>query len=228
MSDKGMRRVARIWMAGVAWAAKTIVGMCYKIEGIDNLGTSPVLIASKHQSAWETLTFHRLVPSIAIVLKEELTRVPIIGWYLMIGGNLRLDRKGGAKSLRRLSEDARSALERGSSILIFPEGTRQDPNAPPDYKSGVAALYKVLNVPVVPVALNSGVFWPKSGLTKRPGEITLRFLEPIPPGLARREFMSRLESQIETATANLVDQVTPQGSPDWARISPSREDGRAY
>ncbi len=216
LDASGMRRVARIWMRGIGWLARAIVGIDYRVEGWENLPDTPVIIAAKHQSAWETLTFHILVPKIAIALKAELTRVPVIGWYLMIGGNIRLDRRGGAKALRMLIKDSQAALERGCSILIFPEGTRRDVGAAPDYRSGVAALYRGLRVPVVPVALNSGLSWPRGHGRKRPGVITLRFLEPIPADLGRGEFMDLLETRIETAGAALLTQATPRPSPDRA------------
>lgn len=228
LKPAGMRWVARLWMTGIGWLAAWLIGLHYRVEGQENLAGGPFIIAAKHQSAWETLTFHKLVPNIAIALKRELTRVPIVGWYLMIGGNIRLDRSGGSKALRLLIDDSRNALARGCSILIFPEGTRRAIDAEPDYKSGVMALYRGLDVPVVPVALNSGLFWPRGHGMKRGGVITVRFLEPIPAGLDRRTFMTRLETVIEQATADLVAQAPTPRLPDEAPRSPVREDERAY
>lgn len=204
MRPPAMRRVARLWMRGTQAALRWIVGIDYEVRGRERLPPGPALIASKHQSAWETLIFHLLVPDLSIGLKDELTRIPVFGWYLMKGGCIRIDRGGAARALRSLVDGARTAAATGCSFLIFPEGTRRAPGAPPDYKAGVAALYQGLGLPLVPVALNSGLFWPGRGQGKRAGRITLEFLHPIPPGLERRALMRELETRIEGASAALI------------------------
>ncbi len=206
-----MRWVARFWMHGLQVVLRLVVGLSYEVRGRNRLPSGPAIIASKHQSAWETLIFHVLVPDLAVGLKYELTRIPIFGWYLMRGGAIRIDRGGAARALRSLVDGARAAAARGVSILIFPEGTRRAPEDPPDYKPGVAALYTALDLPVVPVALNSGLFWSRRSFMKRPGRITVEFLEPIPPGLDRRTFMAELQRRIETATARLVAEGSAPG-----------------
>lgn len=212
LDERGMRWVARFWMYGLQGALRLLVGLTYEVRGRERLPPGPALIASKHQSAWETLIFHVLVPDIAVGLKYELTRIPIFGWYLMRGGCIRIDRGGAARALRSLVEGARAAAARGLSILIFPEGTRRGPDDPPDYKPGVAALYAALDLPVVPVALNSGLFWRRRGFIKKPGRITVEFLDPIPPGLERRAFMAELQSRIEPATARLLAEARARGA----------------
>jgi 1-acyl-sn-glycerol-3-phosphate acyltransferase len=204
MSPLGMRRFAGFWMAGIQLLLRVVVGLRHEVRGLENLPDGPVIVASKHQSAWETLFFHMYRPDLVIGLKEELTRIPLFGWYLKIARNIVIDRGGAAKAMRSLVEGGKRAVGRGWSILIFPEGTRMAPGAPPDYKPGVAALYKELGVPVVPVALNSGLFWGKRAFLKRPGTIVVEFLEPIAPGLDRRAFMAELERRIEAATARLI------------------------
>lgn len=204
LSPGGMRRFARFWMRGIQGLLSAIVGLRYRLVGLHNLPARPVIIASKHQSAWETLFFHLVRVDTVIGLKHELTRIPLFGWYLMIAHNIRIDRGGAAKALRSLIEGAKAAVAEGCSILIFPEGTRVAPGDPPDYKPGVAALYKELEVPVVPVALNSGLFWGRQSFLKKPGTITIEFLEPIEPGLERKAFMSLLEQRIESATNRLL------------------------
>ncbi len=199
-----VRAYARFWERGVHALLRGLVGLDCEVRGREHLPRGPVLIASKHQSAFETLTFHLLVPDIAVGLKDELTRIPIFGTYLLRAGNIRIDRGGAARALRSLVDGARQAVARGESVLIFPEGTRRDPDAPPDYKPGVAALYRALGVPCVPVALNSGLFWGRRSFLKHPGTVTIEFLEPIPPGLDRATFMRLLEERIESATARLV------------------------
>jgi 1-acyl-sn-glycerol-3-phosphate acyltransferase len=209
LSPAAMRGVARGWERGIAVALRLLVGLTHEVRGRDRLPSGPAIIASKHQSAWETLMFHVLVPDVAVGLKEELTRVPVFGWYLMRAGNIRIDRGAAARAIRSLVEGARRATAQGLSVLIFPEGTRRAPGAPPDYKPGVVALYNGLGLPVVPVALNSGLFWRRRGFLKQPGRIVVEFLDPIPPGLERRAFMRQLEHSIETATARLLHEAQP-------------------
>lgn len=204
MSPGGMRRFAGFWQRGIQTGLAVLVGLRYRVEGLGHLPPGPCIIASKHQSAWETLFFHTVRPDIIIGLKQELRRIPLFGWYLAIAQNVFVDRGGAAKALRSLIEGCKAAVAKGWSILIFPEGTRQVPGAPPDYKSGVAALYAALEIPVVPVALNSGLFWQRRSFIKRPGTITVTFLEPIPPGLDRRAFMQVLEERIEGRMKQLI------------------------
>ena len=157
MSPERMRRFAAFWQRGVQRLLRAVVGLGFEARGLENLPARPVIIASKHQSAWETLYFHTVRADIIIGLKGELKYLPLFGWYLAIAGNVFVDRGGAAKALRSLIERSKAAVARGWSILIFPEGTRMPPGAAPDYKPGVAALYRELGVPVVPVALNSGL-----------------------------------------------------------------------
>ncbi|HFD16668.1 MAG TPA: 1-acyl-sn-glycerol-3-phosphate acyltransferase [Rhodospirillales bacterium] len=221
MAAPTMRGYARFWMRGTQAMLRRIVGLSYEVRGLEHLPPEPVIVASKHQSAWETLFFHLVRPDLVIGLKEELTRIPLFGWYLMIAGNIRIDRRGGGQALRSLLEGARRAVARGESVLIFPEGTRMPPGAAPAYKPGVAALYRTLGVPCVPVALNSGLYWGRRSFLKRPGRILVEFLEPIPPGLPRAVFMRLLEERIETATARLLAEArTEDGT-----VSSGADDG---
>lgn len=204
MSPGAMRRYAGHWMRATHAVLRWTVGLRHEVRGLENLPPEPVLIASKHQSAWETLFFHTVRPDMVFGLKRELGFIPLFGWYLKIARNVFIDRGGAAKALRSLVEGARRATGEGCSVLIFPEGTRRSPGAEPDYKSGVAALYSGLGVPVVPVALNSGLFWPRRSFVKRPGVITVEFLEPIPAGLDRKTFMRLLEERIESRSNALL------------------------
>ncbi|MDX6750310.1 lysophospholipid acyltransferase family protein [Geminicoccaceae bacterium 1502E] len=207
MSAGAMRRYAGAWMRAIHMALRWTVGLRHEVRGLEHLPPEPVLIASKHQSAWETLFFHTVRPDMVFGLKHELGHIPLFGWYLKIARNIFIDRGGAAKALRSLVEGARRAIGEGASVLIFPEGTRSAPGAEPDYKSGVAALYAALGVKVVPVALNSGLFWPRRSFIKRPGTITVEFLEPIPAGLDRKSFMRLLEERIEGRATALLEQV---------------------
>jgi 1-acyl-sn-glycerol-3-phosphate acyltransferase len=192
--------LARIWSRATFWGLKIFAGIDWEIRGTAPRG--PVLVAAKHMSMWDTLALYLALNAPAIVLKRELLRIPFYGWFLWKVTAIPIDRAAGASALRKMADAARDVLREGRPILIFPEGTRKKPGEAPDYKPGVAGLYGLLDVPCVPVALNSGVYW--TGFFKRPGTIVLEFLEPIAPGLKRRDFMALLERRIETATAALL------------------------
>lgn len=204
LDDRGMRVVARVWSKGLLWGLRVLAGVDHEVRGLERLPAEPAIIASKHQSAWETFAYFSMIRDLSIGLKYELTLIPVFGWYLMRSGAIRIDRGAGSQALRSLVKGAREVSARGCSILIFPEGTRRAPDDPPDYKPGVAALYTAVGMPVVPVALTSGLFWRRRSFVKRPGRIVVEFLEPIPPGLPRKVFMAELEGRIEAATARLT------------------------
>jgi 1-acyl-sn-glycerol-3-phosphate acyltransferase len=200
---------SRLWMRGVQFLLAAIVGLEHEIRGRP-AGPGPAVFAFKHQSAWETLAIHLLLDGAAIALKRELTQIPLFGWTLLHAGMIRIDREGGPRALRGLIAGGRAALARGMPIVIFPEGTRVPPGERRPYHPGVAALYRHLHCPVVPVALNSGVFWARRGFVKRPGRIVVEFLEPIEPGLDRNAFMTELHDRLEPATARLVAEAHRQ------------------
>jgi 1-acyl-sn-glycerol-3-phosphate acyltransferase len=198
-----MVAASRLWSRALFFGLKFIAGLDWEVRG--EIPRGPVLVASKHMSMWDTMGLYLTVRDPAAVLKRELLRIPFYGWYIAKAGIISIDRRAGASALRRMTSAAKQALAAGRPILIFPEGTRKKPGAPPDYKPGVAGLYGTLDVACVPVALNSGLFWTgPMGFIKKPGRIVLEFLEPIPPGLKRAEFMRLLETRIEGATAKLV------------------------
>ena len=192
--------LARAWSRATFFGLKIFAGIDWEIRGVPPRG--PMLVAAKHMSMWDTLGLYLALDAPAIVLKRELLRIPFYGWFLWKATAIPIDRAAGAGALRKMAANARAVLAEGRPILIFPEGTRKKPGATPDYKPGVAGLYTMLEVPCVPVALNSGVHW--TGFKKVPGTIVLEFLEPIPPGLKRAEFMAQLERRIETATNKLL------------------------
>jgi 1-acyl-sn-glycerol-3-phosphate acyltransferase len=194
--------MARHWARATLWGLKVLAGV-----GERRIGDVPegaVLVASKHMSMWDTLALYLALDDPGIVLKRELLRIPFYGWYLNKAAAIPIDRGAGADALRRMTHAAEKVLAQGRPILIFPEGTRKKPGAAPDYKPGVAGLYSLLDIPCVPVALDSGRYW--QGFRKYPGIITLEFLPVIPAGVKRREFMTRLEQAIETATGRLLAQ----------------------
>ena len=192
--------LARLWSRATLWGLKVFTGIGFEVRGVPPKGA--VLVASKHMSMWDTLALYLTLDAPAFVLKRELLRIPFYGWFLWKATAIAIDRAAGASALRKMARTARDVLAERRSILIFPEGTRKKPGAVPDYKPGVAGLYGMLGVECVPVALNSGVYW--TGFLKRPGTIVLQFLEPIPPGLKRDDFMALLQERIERATTVLL------------------------
>jgi 1-acyl-sn-glycerol-3-phosphate acyltransferase len=197
---------AQCWIRFCLWWLSLTVGLTHRVRGIENLPTVPVIIASKHQSSWETLAYTLIFPDAAVVLKRELLFIPIVGWAMARAGNIAVERGDGAKALRGLVRQAKSVVAAGRSVLIFPEGTRVAVGSERPYQVGTAALYRQLGVPVVPVALNSGVFWGRRRFVKRPGLIDVQILPAIPPGLSRDAFMTTLRDAIEGATTRLVEQ----------------------
>jgi 1-acyl-sn-glycerol-3-phosphate acyltransferase len=203
-SPRAVQAAGGIWIGGTLFLLKHVVGIDYRIIGAENLPTIPAVYAAKHQSAWETLFLSRYLHYPAFVLKKELLSIPLFGWFLKRAGMIAVDRKAGASALRGMARQAGETLAAGRSILIFPEGTRVAPGQSKPYQPGAAALYTQLKVPVVPVALNSGLFWGKRAFIKKPGTIVVEFLPPIQPGLDRKAVMKELESRIETAANALA------------------------
>jgi 1-acyl-sn-glycerol-3-phosphate acyltransferase len=209
LSHRVVARVQRIW---VRVTLALLAGVCrlrHEIRGLEQLPREPCIIASKHQSAWDTFIFCLLVKTPSYVVKRELLWIPVFGWYLRQTECIPIDRRGGAITLKRMIADARDKLEKGRYIIIFPEGTRVPPGQQRPHHPGVAALYAQLRVPVVPVALNSGLFWGRRTFLKKPGCITVELQAPIAPGLSRAAFTAELQRKIETATGRLLDAARP-------------------
>ena len=198
------RRMVKLWSRLTLRLLATMVGLRVEIRGRHHLPSRPCLVTSKHQSALETILATDLLGDPAVVLKKELLRIPVWGWLARMQRHLVVDRAAGAAALRRMREDAKAALAAGRPVLIFPQGTRVAPGAKRvSYKPGVAGLYLALQVPVVPIALNTGLFWGRRAYTKFAGTAVIEFLPPIAPGLGKRDFLDRLESTIEAASVCL-------------------------
>jgi len=197
-------RFGRFWAASVLVLLKLIVGLDHQIRGLDRVPRGGCIIAMKHQSAWDALVLPVVLGDPAVVVKRELLLLPFYGWYAARAGSIAIDRKAGAGALRRMLARARSVAAAGRPIVIFPEGTRVAPGERHAYQPGVAALYQALALPLVPAAVNSGLYWGRRSFVKRKGRIILEFLEPIPPGRTRRRLMAELERRVETATAALL------------------------
>jgi 1-acyl-sn-glycerol-3-phosphate acyltransferase len=195
----------RGWLAFAMGTARVVAGIRHEIRFAPGASfpDGPAIYASKHQSAWETLAFNHIIPKPVFVLKKELKSVPFFGWYLSKMRQIAVDRAAGAAAMRRMVNDAKDVVADGYSIVIYPQGTRVAPGVQVPYHPGVFALYKALDLPVVPVALDSGRLWARNGLIKRAGTITISVLPAIPPGLDRKAFMTRLENAIETECARI-------------------------
>ena len=208
--------VLSLWALTSQKLLQAICGITYEVRGRANMPRGAAIVAAKHQSQWETLSFLYVLDDPAIVLKRELARVPVFGWYALKFGHLAIDRRGGPMALRRLMGAARRAVADARPIVIFPEGTRRAPGAPPSYQPGVAALYRGLGIPCVPVALNSGLYLLQPGWLKFPGRIVVEFLEPISPGLDGGAFLTELEGRIEGACSRLFAEAGDSGAIDRA------------
>lgn len=206
MPQRFMMVFVRVWSRYFVWLTSTVAGIKMEVRGREHLRKGPLLIAAKHQSLWETMALLQFFDDPCFILKRELTYLPLFGWYLLRTGQIPVDRKGGAKVRSELMKRTQKAIltQPGRQLIMFPEGTRRPVGAPPAYRSGIAHVYSALNIPVTPVAMNSGVFWPRRSLRLRPGTIVLEFLPDIPPGLTRDAFMQALETSIETASNKLI------------------------
>jgi 1-acyl-sn-glycerol-3-phosphate acyltransferase len=195
-----VRGWARFNLFGLRW----IAGVTVEFRGRENMPTGPALIAGKHMSMLDIVAPLAILADPCFVLKKELMPLPFFGWFAWKTRMIPVDRSAGSKALKDMVRHARARLAEGRQILIFPEGTRQLPGAAPDYKPGIAALYRDLDVACVPLATNSGVHWPAHGFRRTPGLVVFEFLPPISAGLKRAEFMARLESELEAASTALL------------------------
>lgn len=199
---KAVAGPATFWVRGCFVLLRLVCGLTYRVVGEVPRGAA--LVASKHQSTLETFAFRLILDDPAVVLKQELLRIPFFGWYLAKTGVIAIDRAAGMKALKDMVKGAEQAASAGRQVLIFPEGHRQEVGAAPDYHTGIAMIYVGLGLPCVPVALNSGLFWGRGSLAKRPGVVTIAFLPAIPAGLDRKTFMAQLQDAIEPASARLA------------------------
>lgn len=204
------RTCMKSWAMCSMWLIRLTAGIRWEIRGVENLprdekGMTGFILASKHQSAWETFALLPLLDDPAYILKKELMHIPLYGWYAAKAGMIPVARGSHAKALRQMTKDAKAAIEDGRQIIIFPEGTRKAVGDEPDYKPGAIHLYRQLEVPIVPVALNSGLFWPRRKFERHPGTLVVSILPPIPAGLNNREVGERLQLAIETETVRLIE-----------------------
>jgi 1-acyl-sn-glycerol-3-phosphate acyltransferase len=215
-----MQAAARFWIRGILLLLAVVCRLRHRVLGAENLPAGPSLVAAKHQSAWDTLIFHLLCRDPVYVMKKELLAVPVFGWYLAAAGNIPVDRRGGFRAIKALTPAVERRLAEGAQIIIFPEGTRTSPGERRPYHPGIAALASHAAAPVVPVALNSGLFWGRKHLRKLPGTITVQILPPLKAGLDRRVLMAELTAHIDTASAELC--AAAGGGHDGSEMAATR------
>lgn len=204
MSRHQVFALAGYWSRSSLWLLRVICRTGVEFRGLDNIPKGALIIAPKHQSIWETFALLPYFDDFTFVLKRELTMIPFFGWYLWRAEQVAINRKQGSSSLSQVTRAAREIAARGRQIFIFPEGTRRPVGAPPQYKFGVAQVYGETGMACLPVALNSGLFWPRRSFLRRPGTVVVEFLPLIAPGLGKSEFLKVLAERIETATDALV------------------------
>jgi len=197
-------RVISQWSRIVKWLSRVLVGITYRVEGLENLPSGAAVILSKHQSAWETIVFQQIFPPLSFVLKKSLLYIPFFGWGLALFSPIAIDRGAGREALKQIETQGRERLRTGFWVLIFPEGTRVEPGETAKFQVGGAWLAVKAGVPVVPVAHNAGRYWPKNGFLKYPGEIVVRIGTPIATeGRKAVQVLAETESWIETAMHDL-------------------------
>ena len=204
MPYRAILAVATAWGRSNLVLLRAVAGIDYEIRGREKLPKGPIIVAPKHQSAWETFSLLQLFDNPVFIVKRELQWIPIFGWLMIKGRMVPVNRGARSQALTAMIERARIELARNRQLVIFPEGTRRPAGAEPRYKIGVAHLYVAIGVPCVPIALNSGLFWPRRSIRLRPGTVLVEILDPIQPGLDKDEFFERLQHDLETATARLL------------------------
>jgi 1-acyl-sn-glycerol-3-phosphate acyltransferase len=204
MPRRAILAVATFWGRTNLWLLRIVCGIKIEVRGIGKIPQGPLIVASKHQSLWETFALLPLFRDPAFILKRELQWIPFFGWYAWKAGMIPVNRGKRSQALADMTVRARDELARNRQIVIFPEGTRRAPGAEPSYKYGVVYLYTETGVPCLPIALNSGLFWPRRSFLRYPGTVVVDVLDPIAPGLDKKAFAQRLEHGIETATARLI------------------------
>lgn len=195
--------IARTWVRGVMTLARVVVNIESETLGRENLPAGACIIAAQHQSSYETYRLFLELDQPIFILKRELTFIPVVGWFMSRIGLIGIDRSAGAGAMKKMLREAQAALNAGRQVIIFPEGTRTAPGVIRPYRPGVAALYAHCDAPVIPMALNSGFFWGKTRILKRPGTIILHFLPPLAPGQSKNAMLADLRARIDSAASKM-------------------------
>ena len=203
----GVFFMARLWSGSSLWLLETICGLKVEFRGVENVPQGGYILAAKHESFLETFALLRHARDFAIIYKRQLAWIPLFGLYLVGARQIAIDRSHGRAALTQIVAQAREVLGAGRQIMIYPEGTRRPPGAPPRYKYGVAAIYAGNSAPCLPVALNTGLFWGRRGFLRKPGTAVIEFLPPIPPGLPRDVFFRQMREAIESGSQRLIQEA---------------------
>ena len=204
LPPRAMLTVAKWWAKATLFLMHVVCNIEVEFRGVEKIPTGPLVIVAKHQSFWETFVLPGFFNRPIFILKRQLMQIPVFGQFLVKTGMIAIDRKAGVKALLDMTRRAREAVRGGGQLVIFPEGTRRAPGAPPNYKTGFAQIYSSCGVQCLPIALNSGLFWPRRNFMRYPGTLVVEFLDPLPPGLSRDEFINRIRDAIEGATDRIV------------------------
>jgi 1-acyl-sn-glycerol-3-phosphate acyltransferase len=203
--------IAKAWGRVNLFMLRWVAGIDIEVRGAEKIPKGGLIIAAKHQSAWETFALLPLFDIPLFIVKRELMWIPIFGWLMAKGRMVSVDRSAGSQALIDMTQRARAEIGRGRQLIIFPEGTRRAAGAEPRYKYGVAHLYATADVPCVPIALNSGLFWPRRTILRHPGTVLVEVLDPIMPGLGKEAFFELLRDRVEEATARLIAESKAKG-----------------
>jgi len=210
MPPRAFMAVAKAWARSSIRLMRVICNTKVEYRGLEKIPKGPLIVASKHQSMWETFALLQFFDAPLFIYKRELAWIPFFGWYLIKSKMIGVDRDGGMRSLMQMARRAPKEIRSGRQLIIFPEGTRTPVDAPPHYVSS--------GVPCMPVALNSGLFWPRRTFMRYPGTLVVEFLDPLPPDLSRREFITRIRASIEDATNRLVEAARQEQAQLFGRV----------
>jgi 1-acyl-sn-glycerol-3-phosphate acyltransferase len=219
----GSVTIAQGWARSSIWLMRVVCNTKVEYRGVEKIPKGPLIVAAKHQSMWETFALLQFFPEPLYILKRELKWIPFFGWYLIKTNMIGVVRGAGGRSLIEMARRAGEEVRRGRQLIIFPEGTRTAVDAPPNYKTGVAQVYVDCGVACLPVALNSGLFWPRRTFMRYPGTIVVEFLDLLPPGLTRHEFIARVSTVIDAATNRLVSAGRQEQAQLFGRVPSKAE-----
>lgn len=206
--------IAKNWARSNHWLFDKIVGTTFEIEGLENIPQGGgYIFAPKHQSFWDAYALLPWLDDPLYILKRELTWIPLFGWYLKKQRMVPVNRNARGKVMAAVMERTKAEMDTGRQLIIYPEGTRRPPGATPEYKYGIARLYRDLQVPVVPVVMHPGLFWPRRKFIRYPGHFKVQILPAIPPGMDPDAFLAHLIDVMETASDQLLIE-TVAANPD--------------
>jgi 1-acyl-sn-glycerol-3-phosphate acyltransferase len=218
MPRPAVMNIAKWWGQSSIWLVRVVCNIKVEFRGLEKIPAGPLIVAAKHQSMWETFALLQFFDTPLYILKRELKWIPIFGWYLIKADMIEVNRGAGGRTLVNMARRAGEEVRRGRQLIIFPEGTRTAVGAPPHYKTGVGQIYADCKVPCLPVAMNSGLFWPRRQFLRYPGTILVEFLDVMPAGMPRKEFLEEVAYAIETASNRLIEEGQREQADLFGRV----------